>query len=95
MHYLSNDCILNIANSFRSQIANQKGDKSLKAFQYDEPKALKWLSIKCKRLSNELQAKKFHIGAKSAYFVKSEKFDNSTGQKGTGKCLKLTPKPPN
>lgn len=37
---------------------------------------MKWLSLKCKKLSQELIAKNFHIGAKSAYFVKTEKLDN-------------------
>lgn len=60
------------------QIADQKGDPTLKAFKYNEEKALKWLSIKCKKLAQELIAKNFHIGAKSAYFVKTDKFDDKS-----------------
>lgn len=64
------------------QIGNQKGDKSLRAFQYNETKTLQWLTLKCKNLCAELKAKNFHIGAKSAYFVKSEKFENESIKNG-------------
>lgn len=64
------------------QIANQKGDKTLRAFQYDEAKTLQWLTLKCKNLCAELQAKNFHIGAKSAYFIKSEKLENDSNKNG-------------
>lgn len=37
---------------------------------------LKWLTIKCKKLAGVLKEKKFHIGAKSLNYVKSEKFDD-------------------
>lgn len=69
--------------AYSLQVANQKGDKSLKAFQFDEAKTLKWLTIKCNKLSRELQTNNFHIGAKSAYFVKSEKFENPAVEKGS------------
>lgn len=54
----------------------------MRAFQYDEVKTLKWLKLKCRNLCTELQAKNFHIGAKSAYFIKSEKFDNDPTKNG-------------
>lgn len=58
------------------QIGDQKGDKSLKAFKYNESKALTWLAIKCEHLMATLKEKNFHIGAKSVNYVKSEKFDD-------------------
>lgn len=67
---------------FQFQIADQKGDASLKAFKYNEDKTLKWLSLKCKKLSQELIGRNFNIGAKSEYFVKSSKLDDQS-QNGT------------
>lgn len=52
-------------------------------FKFNEAKTLKWLTLKCKALATGLKDKKFHIGAKSINFVKTEKFDD-----GTQKCEK-------
>lgn len=78
------------------QIADQKGPESLKAFKYNEEKALKWLSLKCQKLANALRDSHFHIGAKSINYVKSEK-NQDQSQNGTLKhtddMLKDTGKP--
>lgn len=66
------------------QIADQKGPESLKAFKYNEEKALKWLSLKCQKLANALRDSHFHIGAKSINYVKSEK-NQDPSQNGTFK----------
>lgn len=58
------------------KIADRKGDASLKAFKYNESKALTWLSIKCQKLADSLKKNGFHIGAKSMNYIKSEKFED-------------------
>ena len=58
------------------QIGDQKGDASLKAFKYNEAKAMNWLSLKCKKLAKTLKESNFHIGAKSTNYVKTEKVGN-------------------
>lgn len=65
------------------QIADQKGAESLKAFKYNEAKALNWLSVKCKKLATALKQQNFHIGAKSLNYVKTEKFAQQS-QNGMG-----------
>ncbi|XP_055324132.1 ribonuclease H2 subunit B [Sitodiplosis mosellana] len=59
-----------------SMIADQKGVESLKAFKYNETKAMNWLSLKCKKLAKTLRESNFHIGAKSTNYVKTEKVGN-------------------
>lgn len=46
----------------------------MKAFKYNEAKALNWLAVKCKKLAAALKEQNFHIGAKSLNYVKTEKF---------------------
>lgn len=54
----------------------------MKAFKYNETKALNWLALKCKKLANAFKERNFHIGAKSLNYVKSEKTDNNKMQNG-------------
>lgn len=50
----------------------------MKAFKYNETKALNWLSLKCKKLAMALKQQNFHIGAKSLNYVKTEKFEQQS-----------------
>ncbi|XP_031633466.1 ribonuclease H2 subunit B [Contarinia nasturtii] len=65
-----------------SMIADQKGDASLKAFKYNESKALIWLSLKCEKLAKSLKESHFHIGAKSINYIKTEKVGNESQNDG-------------
>lgn len=74
----------------RLQIADQKGDRKLKAIRYNKEKTLNWLAYKCKQLQDSLRQRKLNLdsGAKSSTFVVSSKLNDQQDGKNIQRKLK-------